>query len=297
MIRILKDPLAHFTLLGILLFVGFMQLNRDEAREQDIYLTQAQQRQIDAAFTRVWRRPPIEAEREALINDWIREEIANREAIQLGLIENDLVIRRRLRQKYESLMQQLDAAAEPAEQELREWYAGKATSYLRSPQYTLQQLFFSADQRSDSRADAAQALAGLIDEGVATQADTGDPIALPRRFANMSATQLADRLGQAFSAAIAGQPSGRWIGPLPSAYGHHLVFIEVAEPARAPEWSSVRDTVMRDWRVEQVRDAREARYAQLMERYRVIVEPKARTVSADSNETSTNAARDAVKDG
>ncbi len=46
-------------------------------------------------------RPPTERELEGLIKQFIREEILYREAIAMGLDQNDTVIRRRLAQRME----------------------------------------------------------------------------------------------------------------------------------------------------------------------------------------------------
>lgn len=268
----LKDPLTHFTIIGLSLFALFVFLDRGSTAESDIVVSLAQQRQIEAAFTRIWRRPPNSAEAKGLIDDWVREELASREAVALGLDDKDLVIRRRLRQKYESLMEQIDSADEPSDETLRDWYAARADNYRREAKYTLQQQFFSTDRRTDPSADAAAALPRLAGEPAATPVEVGDPVALPRTLGNTSKRQLADRLGPAFSEAVAQQPLGRWSGPVPSAYGYHLVFVESAEAEQDPAWRTIRDVVMRDWRAEQLRTARETRYSELLKRYKVVIE-------------------------
>ena len=58
-----------------------------------------------ATFTRTWQRPPTETELKGLVDDYVREEIATREALAMGLDRDDTVIRRRLRQKLEFLVE------------------------------------------------------------------------------------------------------------------------------------------------------------------------------------------------
>ena len=41
------------------------------------------------ALTKTWQRPPTDAELKGLIDDWVREEIATREALALGLDKDD----------------------------------------------------------------------------------------------------------------------------------------------------------------------------------------------------------------
>ena len=54
-------------------------------------------------FTRTWQRPPSQEELQGLIRDYVREEVAYREALAMGLDRDDTIIRRRLRQKWEFL--------------------------------------------------------------------------------------------------------------------------------------------------------------------------------------------------
>ena len=67
---------------------------------------------------RVWQRPPTAEELKGLIDDHVKEEILSREAIKLGLDQNDTIIRRRLRQKMEFLAEDFAATAEPTDAEL-----------------------------------------------------------------------------------------------------------------------------------------------------------------------------------
>ena len=271
--RLLRDPLLHFSLLGAALFGVFLLLADDNTSDTLIVVSAAQQQQLAAAFARTWRNAPDDNELDQLIEDWVREEIANREALAMGLADNDLIVRRRLRQKYEAFMEQVAAQDQPDEEILRSWYAENRERYRSDARYSLSQRFFSADRRDDAEADAAQALAALAEAGGEPDPELGDALALPQRFSDTRAAELGNRFGDAFAGALGDLPPGRWAGPVPSAYGYHLVRVEEAVPARLPDLDEVREAVLRDWRDAQLREAREALYAQLRQRYRVRVEP------------------------
>lgn len=271
--RLLRDPLLHFALLGAALFVAFTLLENPATQATEIVITQAQQRQLAAAFERAWRRPPNAAEIEGLLEDRVREELANREARALGLGRDDPVIRRRLRQKYEALVDQIASSGEPDADALDAWLTAHADRYREEARFTLQQLFFSADAREDAEAEAREALARIADSGPdSTPPRVGDSIGLDRRFADAREDELGGRFGVDFAAALSGLPVGRWSGPVPSAYGFHLVYVEAMTPARLPELAEVREEVLRDWREAQLREARDRAYATLRERYRVTIE-------------------------
>ncbi|MFK8042859.1 peptidyl-prolyl cis-trans isomerase [Congregibacter sp.] len=269
---ILKDPLFHFALIGLALFVSFVLLNDPSTDTNEITVSVAQQEQLVAAYTRVWRRPPNAEELKGLLDDWIREEIANREALTLGLAANDQVVRRRLRQKYESFMDQFAASIEPTDDELQNWYISNGDDYRRDARYSLRQRFFSSDRRDDAQADAASALAKIDVDDPELDGSLGDALAMPQRFDDNRETELSNRFGQAFTDSLGNLPQGRWSGPVPSAYGFHLVFLESAEPQTVPELDEVRAAVLRDWRAQHMEKARNSLYASLLERYSIDIQ-------------------------
>jgi parvulin-like peptidyl-prolyl isomerase len=95
---------------------------------------------------------------------------------------------------------------------------------------------------------------------------------LERRLVGHNETEIAGLLGQDFAAALAEVPQGRWAGPLESAYGLHLVYVESREPARVPPLSEIRDRVLAEYVAERQREANEAIYQALKARYEIVVE-------------------------
>ena len=104
MIHFWREPLFHFLLGGAALFLLYGAVTGDRAARPDrIVVGEARVASLAATFQRTWLRPPTRAELDALIQDFVDEEILYREALELGLDRNDLVVRRRLRQKMEFL--------------------------------------------------------------------------------------------------------------------------------------------------------------------------------------------------
>ena len=95
---ILKQPLLHFLLIGALLFVAYDVRNEtpETAPPDEIRVTQATIDGLSQRFQAVWRRAPTESEMAKLIDDYVREEILVREAVKLGLDQNDAIVRQRL---------------------------------------------------------------------------------------------------------------------------------------------------------------------------------------------------------
>lgn len=64
-----------------------------------IVVSQARIAQLSGLFQKAWQRPPTAEELKGLVDAFVKEETYYREAIALGLDQDDTVIRRRLQQK------------------------------------------------------------------------------------------------------------------------------------------------------------------------------------------------------
>lgn len=133
--KLLREPLVHFLLLGAALFGLFAVLGRtgdaagDAAHRIDI--TAGLQDNLTVSFARSMQRPPTPAELQGLIDDFVREEVLNREARKLGLDQDDPVVRRRLRQRMEFLTAQNLGAKPPADAELQAFFDKNPAAFKR----------------------------------------------------------------------------------------------------------------------------------------------------------------------
>jgi hypothetical protein len=134
--KLLKEPLIHFILLAFACFGLYALVNRSPAGGDDqIVITAAKVDQLSSLFANTWRRPPTAIELKGLIENYTKEEIYNREALALGLDKNDTSIRRRLRQKYEFL---IDAEAEgqaPTDAQLQAIWRRMPTGMKSAPNW------------------------------------------------------------------------------------------------------------------------------------------------------------------
>jgi hypothetical protein len=284
--KILREPLLHFLLLGAAIFGAHrLRSNAHATQPGNIVVTDGRIEALVAAFTRTWQRPPTASEREGLIRDYIREEVCVREAIALGLDQDDIVIRRRLRQKLEFVSEALTAQAEPTDGQLRAYLTAHPDAFRVEPRYTFRQVFLNPHRQGRLSHDAARLLARLRQAG--TDPDTvGDASLLDHSFEALPASLVADQFGDQFTAELGELPIGQWRGPVPSTYGAHLVLVDDRTDARVPVLEEVRDAVRRDWANAQRAEASEKYYQALLRRYTVTVEP-AQPVMATENARRT----------
>lgn len=127
--RCLREPLVHFLLLGGLLFLFSAWTSGPSGRAGRIVITRARIEELEAGFQRTWQRSPTEAERQALVEDDVRDEVSVREAVAAGLDLNDPIIRRRLRRKLELSNEDSVEAAVPTDEELQAFLQAHAGSF------------------------------------------------------------------------------------------------------------------------------------------------------------------------
>ena len=270
--RLLKEPLVHFLVLGALIFAWFEFAGDRETRipPDEIVVTTGQIDRLAALFAKTWQRPPTAAEREGLIEDFIREEVYYREALAAGLDRDDTIVRRRMKQKLEFVSEDI-AEVEPTEEELRAYLRAHSDAFRVEPVLSFRHVYFNADRRKTAKKDARAALARLKAGGGET--DAGDPLLMVEpAFKDEPLREVARALGQVFAAKLLELPIGEWTGPVRSGFGLHLVFVEKRTEGKVAKLEEVREAVARDWSEAKRREMREGFYEELRKKYVITVE-------------------------
>lgn len=273
--RWIREPLLHFLALGALIFLVYGIVANEDVDENEIFISRGQQENLVNTFSRTWQRLPTPQEYQGLLRDYIRQEIAYRQSRELGLDENDIVIRRRLRQKMEMLAEDVAGLVPPTDEELQDYLDGNPAEFAIEPRFGLYQLYFSVDRRGDeARDDALQAL-GALGEGLpdADALAIGDPLPLPALLEDSSLTDVGRLFGEVFAESVAGVEPGRWQGPVESGFGWHLVYVFEVEPGRQPALEEVRPAVELEVKNLRRKASIDGLYDRLAENYRIEIEP------------------------
>ena len=273
--KLLHEPLLHFLVLGALIFVVFEFTSRDDSREpQTIVVTQGQIASLVTGFSRTWQRPPTAAELDGLIRDYIREEVAAREAMALGLDKDDTIVRRRLRQKLEFIADDVVAQAQPTDEQLQKYLADHPDAFRSEQRFTFCQVYLDPQRHgANLTQDAAKLLAKLQQAG--NKADIsalGDSVLLDQQFESLATSEVSKQFGEKFTVELSNLPVGEWQGPIESGYGIHLVLINERKDGRSPALDEVRTAVKREWANAQRLEANERFYEALLQRYTVTIQ-------------------------
>lgn len=224
-------------------------------------------------------RDPVVAERLERIGRFVsqhgdEEQLDASDAVdgarELGLERGDVVIRRYLKE-----MMRLAIAREadrhlPTEADLEAHLREHRERFVRPAQVRLTQVFVSS-RRGAGREEYAHRLLGelsaLAPEEAASQ---GDPFPVGREFV-AGRKRLMRTFGVAFADAVAQLETGRWGGPIESAYGSHLVWVHERTSEALPALDEVRSQVVHHWlRVRRAEHLRQ-RLTELRDRYEIRV--------------------------
>ena len=284
-VRLLREPLLQFLALGAMLFALYgLAGKRSAETPQKIIVSASRVANLGDGFARTWRRLPNEQELQGLIEDYIRDEVFYREGRAAGLDRDDVIIRRRVRQKMEFLADDM-SVPQPSDEQLAAYLASNPERFRAEDQLTFHQVFLSATRRANTIDSDSKQLASILAraDGAVDATVLGDPFLLGEEFRNVSPSKVTSIFGERFAKQISVMEKGRWQGPISSGFGQHFVFISEWVSGNLPPLDAVRPVVHREWANARRLEAEQKLYASLRNRYEIVVEePRAKAAEAAS---------------
>ena len=284
--KLLREPLLHFIVAGVVLFTAFNLLEDDSAamdsdtvvvdRRALLTFLQYRANAFDPETFGAALDAMTDAELEEVIDAYVEEEILYRESRELGLEQSDNIIRQRMVQKMTFLLGDLTTQEPSTDREaLEAWFAANIDSYAVQPWVTFTHVFFDASRHgSDEALELAEASLRELNETGALFNDApqhGDGFPFLRNYVERTLEYVAGHFGYEFVAALSElTPSASlWQGPIPSAYGQHLVLLTESRQRELPDLDDVLADVERDLAEQRSLEAMEAMMRQIRERYEV----------------------------
>jgi hypothetical protein len=269
--RIFREPLAHFVLVGLVLFLAANAYRR----ANDIYRIEITPERVAAlglSYQQQFGAPPTPAARAALLQRYIDEEVLFREGLAMGLDRGDEIVRRRVVQKMQFLQQDLQTPRDPSEHDLRSWYNSHLSQYAMPPRVNFTHIFFSPDKGGDPAAQArARAVLASLNGAVTRAPERGDNFPDLYDYAAFGPNEAARLFGAtSLAQALFTAPTGRWVGPYQSGYGWHLLFISARRPPLTPPFDAVRDQVRNDWLAADASEKNRRAFEALKARFTVV---------------------------
>ncbi|GAB2884603.1 peptidylprolyl isomerase [Microbulbifer echini] len=283
--RLGRDPLIHFLIIALLLFVGaeLIEKKGDGSDQEHIILLnkdnlieyiQYQKKTFNPIYSRRYWQNLTDIERANLIADYIQEEILYREAINLGLQENDQIIRRRLIQKLEYVTEGFFEDININEDNLEAYFRLHQEKYRIDASITFTHVFFDHKIHSKIKLKetAKRTLDHLLKKSEAFEKSSlyGDRFVFHRNYVERTPQLVASHFGDAFAKWAFQLPLNTWSGPFESPYGLHLVLAISNKSSRLPNFREAAPLVRADYRHEKMEEKKRRKIEELMNRYQVV---------------------------
>jgi len=270
---LLGEPMVHFLLIGIALFAAYQWIAPVDSDGRRIVITQGVVDDLVTQHVAARGREPSSTELNHLIESYVHDEILYREGVKLGLERDDIVVKRRVRQKIEVIAEEDASTRAPTDADLSAYLAANQARFAQPAILTFEQVFLGASTSGPEVVKAVAVTRAGLRNGTNLE-ELGKPTLLPLRLTETPADLVARDFGVAFAAALEKVPVGEWAGPIDSSFGAHYVRVSERTPAVAPQLTAVRDHVVREWENERRQRARNDAYARMRGEYEVSMDAK-----------------------
>ena len=268
--------MLHFLVIGMALFIAYRWKAPGDSSGRRIVVTQGVIDDLVTQHAAAKGREPSTAELNHLIESYVRDEILYREGVKLGLERDDVVVKRRVRQKIEMIAEEDASTRTPTDADLAAYLVANQTRFAQPAILTFEQGFIGETASGPRVVQAVAVTRAALRKG-ADPEELGKPTLLPHRMTRTPADLVAREFGASFAATLEKVPVGEWVGPIGSSYGAHYVRLSERTPAFAPQLAAVRDQVVREWENERRQRARNDAYAKMRGEYTVSIETKPST--------------------
>jgi peptidyl-prolyl cis-trans isomerase C len=271
--RIAREPLLHFALIGASIFAG-AHLVEDWKREQQttIVIDARLRGRLAQLYRNQFGVAPTAQQLDIVVDDYVDDEVLYREALRLGLGDDDEIVRRRLIQKLEFLQRDSAVGVDPSSAELRTYYEAHPELFSAGARVSFSQRYFNPDRGGDAQAlERARAARSQL---LAGDRVDGDDFTAGYDFSELTRAQAERLFGSTaildslFTQAGFTQ-AGDWSEPVRSGLGWHVVKTIVLEPPRVLPFEEVLPDVRAAYLHEAASRARRARFDGLRAHYHI----------------------------
>jgi len=270
MIRWLKEPFFHFLLIGVGLFLLHgVTTAPSKKEEKNIEITTADVDRIVLLWEKRRKRPPTQKELDELIDKRIHEEVLYREALAMGLDKDDPIIRQLLAQKVEYISNDFITINTPEDNVLQNYLNVHSSKYKLPGKISFKQIYFKPVKHDASiKREAKQLLRELNQENNDLNISTlGDNFLYGTNFVNRREYEIKRLFGKVFTKEIFKLEKGKWMGPLESDCGLHIVYIDNKSVSRVAPLERVRESVLQNWISDERKKAKHAYIENLTKQY------------------------------
>lgn len=254
-LRLLREPVVHFFLIGALLFTAHRIFVGDE---RVIVVTSAIRADVKRRFVDQYGRQPNAVELMGALDAWRRDEALYREALHEGLDREDATIRGVLADKLRFRAAVTASGRAPTPAELTRFFEAHRARYESPLRYDYDLVAFSKSPIGERElTDLERAIAAGRDAS-----GLGRPIA----GGTLTRDELIGQFGASFAEALTKLPLGRWQR---LATDDRLLLARVNRTVGGlPSESELHEQLVADWSHAVEQEAVDRATAAIVQRYR-----------------------------
>jgi len=270
--RILNEPLVHFLLIGMLIFLGYSLLDKEDVDlgENELIVTQGEVDHIKTRYAQSWGATPNDELLKSLIDEYVITQIKFKESLKLNLDHNDEIVKRRLSQKFDFLMQDLAELEEPTNDELKNYFENNKSLFTKRAEFTFRHRYFDSDQRENNKEYAIEKLALIESQRMDFEEIKSDEFHLPLVYERASFFQVSRDMGSFFADSLWQEPSKGVIKLLESGYGFHLVKVVEIHNIKTPKFENLKDEIRMNYLSDKQKVLNDNFLKSLLSKYQVI---------------------------
>jgi peptidyl-prolyl cis-trans isomerase C len=270
--RFLSEPFLHFLLIGLMIFVTSSYiLKRRETHK--IIIDKAVIAKLTLAWETQFGKTPDNKELKMALDDYIKQEVLVREAQQLGLNQDDEIIKRRLQQKMSFIIKDNIIVPDPDQSTLASYFKQNANKFTEAPKASFSHIYFSTDNSTNEKTKlrAMNVLLSMKDKPIQPRApELGDHFMLLYDYNNIDKTEAQGLFGDSqFTDSLFTVKENIWTGPFLSGYGLHLLYVNKRLGNIIPPLSSIREKVIESYKNDKLNQMDNEAMAKLVEKYNV----------------------------
>src|SRR4051812_26199562 len=198
---LLGEPMLHFLLIGIALFGAYRWVSPTDSGGGHIVITQGVVDDLVIQHVAARGREPSSTELSHLIESYVRDEILYREGVKLGLERDDIVVKRRVRQKIEMIAEEDASTRAPTDADLSAYLTANQARFAQPAILTFEQVFLGPPMSGPVVVHAVAVTRQGLRRGTAPET-LGKPTLLPYRMTLTPADLVARDFGASFAAAL-----------------------------------------------------------------------------------------------
>lgn len=268
-----REPLAHFLALGALIFIGahLIEQAQSDAQRQIVVDGTLEQRIVQLQRAQNGTAPTPE-QLQRLVENYVDDEVMYREALRMGLDQDDEIVRRRLIQKVQFLQRDLTVPPSPREMDLREYFQRHAQRFAAPATVSFEQVYFSPEHVGWPAAEAnARRAREQLTNGSIGAADAGDAFPLQVDGRDWTSADARRIFGDTpVVQALFATRAHEWSQPVRSGYGWHLVRPLGQQVQTIPPFASVRAEVQAAYLEDAAAAANRRQLDTLRSRYEIV---------------------------